>query len=495
METQPSPRPGSMTLTIDPPFALEAEHNAIGLVLAHPVTWTSFARLRPEDFFDPTNALIWSAIAKLRSLDMPAHLPAVFAELAPQFGGYGDDKAKRLNDFLTGCVLSVVTEQSHRETALTLHEMAGKRRLARTMAQFAKRLSTSGMSDSASTIGGDMVRQIQLDQGTDLAMIDAGDIVQKIIDNRYNPVRISSTGWNRLNKALLGGFVENFYYVFTGRPKGLKTTTLISMAYDMIVRDDPIPIDYYCLESTADQVFKKMLARWVSEVWCMQNEPKGFCVTDGIFFERSLCQQPWFWEAMAEARTYFKDRGLRFLPQADMNLDDLASAITSAGVEGRTRGSIVDYAQLIVSPQANKGQINETQHLDRIHRKLAALAVNTPQWIIGAVQRNPTGGVRGGEGAIQSASMVINIHSQEAEHQTPGTATKYEAYFEIPYSRYTPPTNIGNNGKEEEDAKGNIVRNKPPAYRLDNDIGPCLREIPFKDTPEGIDQDLRSLRR
>jgi hypothetical protein len=178
-----------------------------------------------------------------------------------------------------------------------------------------------------------------------------------------------------------------------------------------------------------------------------------------------------------------------------MNLDDLSNSIMAAGVEGRTRGSVVDYAQLIVSHQANKGMINETQHLDRIHRKLAALAVNTPQFIIAAVQRNPTGGVRGGEGAIQSASMVINIHSLEAKEQIPGEAKRYEAFFEIPYSRYTAACNIGDDGGTDEDDKGNIIQRQEPAYWLDADIGPCLREIAFKDTKAGREQDLRSLGR
>lgn len=494
METT-SPRPGSMSLTIDQPFSLEAEQRAIGLVLHWPKTWNAFSRMRPDDFFDDNNALIWAAVVELRAKKLPADLPAVLSQLAPHFGGMQDQRAQHIRDYMTNCVLSVISVTSYQETADLLYGMARKRRLARTVETAARRISTGPVTDTAEDISSDTIRQIQLDQGTNMSMVDSGSIVRNIIKNRHTPMRIAPTGWPRFNRALLGGFVENFYYVFTGRPKGLKTTTMISMVYDMIVRDDPIPIDYYCLESTADQIFKKMLARWVSEVWCKENEPKGLCITDGIFFERSLSQQPWFWEAMEAAETYFTDRGLRFLPQADMNLDDLSSAIIAAGIEGRTRGSVIDYAQLIVSHQANKGAINETQHLDRIHRKLAALAVNTPQFVIAAVQRNPTGGVRGGEGAIQSASMVINIHSQESKYQVPGTATKYDAFLEVPFSRYTPPFNIGDNGEEDEDAKGNTIRREEPAYRLDGDIGPCLREIPFKDTREGREHDLRSLGR
>src|SRR5688500_3459001 len=107
-EPTTSPRPGSMSLTIDQQFSIEAEHNAIGLALSRPGTWPSFSRLTPDDFFDTTNALIWGAILKLRALDMPADLPAVFLELAVHYGGPKEPRSKDLNDFLTGCVLSVV---------------------------------------------------------------------------------------------------------------------------------------------------------------------------------------------------------------------------------------------------------------------------------------------------------------------------------------------------------------------------------------------------
>lgn len=489
METTASPRPGSLTLTIDQVFSIEAEQRAIGLVLHWPITWASFSRLSPEDFFDDTNALIWGAIVELKSRKMPADLPSVFMQLAPHFGGLRDERAQRLNSYMTECTLAVVAVNGYQDTATLLYEMAAKRRFARNLADTARKLSTSLVSDQASQLAGDHIRKIQLDQGSSTAMLDAGDIIQDIIDTRFDPIEITSTGWPRFDKALAGGFVKNFYYILGGRKKGLKTTTLTSLAYNMIVRDDPSPIDYYCLESTAKQVFQKMLARWVSEHWCKENEPKGYCMTDSAFRDRWIIDQPWFGEAMEAALKYFRDRGLRFIPRARMDMNELSSAITSAGIEGRVRGSIVDYAQLIRSPLAAKGMM--TEHLDNVHQTLSELAVNTPQWILAAVQLNQTGGVRGGEGANQAASMVLHVHKVWANKHEPGQPKKYEAWMEMVDTRYTEERNIGDDGEIEETPDGD-VQHPEPAYWLDGDRGPCLRE---KIAPEVMEHDIREVRR
>ena len=490
METT-SPRPGSMSLTIDQPFSIEAEQRAIGLVLHWPKTWNAFAKMRPDDFFDDNNALIWAAIVELRAKKLPADLPAVLSQLAPHFSGMQDQRAQHIRDYMTNCVLSVISVTSYQETAALLYGMARKRRLARTVATAARRISTGPVTDTAENIASETVRQIQLDQGSSDSMIDAGDIVRNILDTRFDPIRISSTGWPRFDAALAGGFVENFYYVIGGRKKGLKTTTLISLVYNMIVRDDPIPIDYYCLEATAQQVFQKLLARWVSEVWCKHNEPRGYCMTDGDFRNRWIKDQKWFGEAMEAALEYFTERGLCFVSPGRMDIHELSSRITSAGIEGRTRGSIVDYAQLIRSKLADKGEM--TAHLDNIHQTLSELAVANPQWILAAVQLNQTGGVRGGEGANQSASMVLHLHKIWANKNEPGAKKKYKAFFEMVDTRYTAEGNIGDSGEEVEDEEtGEVVRMPEPAYWLDGDIGPCLREYP---SPQAVEDDLKSIRR
>ena len=60
-------------------------------------------------------------------------------------------------------------------------------------------------------------------------------------------------------------------------------------------------------------------------------------------------------------------------------------------------------------------------------------------------------------------------------------------------TRYTAEGNIGDSGEEVEDEEtGEMVRMPEPAYWLDGDIGPCLREYP---SPQVVEDDLRSIRR
>ena len=316
METM-SPRPGSMSLTIDQPFSLEAEQRAIGLVLHWPKTWTAFSKMRPGRVFDDNNALIWAAVVELRARKLPADLPAVFSQLAPHFGGMQDQRAQHIRDYMTNCVLSVVAVTSYRETAALLYEMACKRRLARTVANTARRISTSSVTDTASLISSDHIRQIQLDQGTD----DTDDRCRRHHPGHLaHPVRPGPDQRHRLAPVRRGAgrrLRREFLLRHRREEEGPRTTTLISLVYNMIVRDDPIPIDYYCLEATAQQVFQKLLARWVSEVWCKEHDPRGYCMTDGAFRNRWIKDQDWFGKAMEAALAYFQERGLRFVSRTD----------------------------------------------------------------------------------------------------------------------------------------------------------------------------------
>jgi replicative DNA helicase len=461
-----------LTVTIDQQFSYEGEQRAIGLVLLRPVTWEVFGKLTPDDFFDDTNALIWDAITTLKTAKLPCELPSVFLQLSSQLGGTSVPRAVELRNYMTECVKSVVTVTGYQDTAKLLQEMANKRREARCIVNYARRLSTSGPADTASMIAQDMIRQLQVDQGESGSLIDAGDIIQNIYDKRMDAVRVTSTGFPRLDNAWDGGLVESFYYIVAARKKSFKTTLLTSLSYQVMMRDNPEAIDYYCLESTAEQVFQKMLSRWISEVWCVENEPRGFLMNANGFRDRNLIRMPWFGEALMAAKRFFQERGLRFMARPRMNLDDLSSEITSAGLSGAVRGIIVDYAQLVRTPLSVKGMM--TEHLDNVHQTLAELAANNPLWVLSAVQLNQTGGVRGGEGANAAANMVMHMHKVWMNEDSPHQPRKYGAWMEMVDTRYTEEMNVGDDGKPVED--GSDEYNPPPAYHLDGDVGPCLRE-------------------
>ena len=472
-----SPRPGSLTVTIDQQFSYEGEQRAIGLVLLRPKTWDVFGKMTPDDFFDDTNALIWDAITTLKAAKLPCELPSVFLQLSSQLGGTSSPRAIELRGYMTECVKSVVTVTGYEDTAKLLQAMARKRRKARCLVNYGRRLSTSGPADTAEMIGHDLIRQLQVDLGDSGSLIDAGDIVQEIYDERFDPVRITSTGFPRLDTAWDGGLVENFYYIIAARKKSFKTTMLTSMSYQIMMRDNPEAIDYYCLESTAKQVFHKMLSRWICEEWCPEHEgeaPDWFKMNANGFRDRNLIQMPWFGEALMQAKKFFHQRGLRFMARPRMNLDDLSSEITSAGLSGAVRGIIVDYAQLVRTPLSVKGMM--TEHLDNVHQTLAELAANNPLWVLAAVQLNQTGGVRGGEGANAAANMVMHMHKVWMNEDRPHEPRKYGAWMEMVDSRYTEEMNIGDDGKPVEE--GSDEYNPDPAYHLDGSIGPCLREQP-----------------
>jgi replicative DNA helicase len=492
-----TPRPGRLTVHIDQQFELEAEQRAIGLVLTRPNTWEAFAKLTADDFFFDEHALIWDAIEVLRATKQPADLAPVFLQLASQLGGRETPRAIEIKNYLMECVKSVVSVSGFEKTADTLKAMADKRRTAKCLENYARRLSLSGPTDPAGKIAGDLIHQLRVDLGDSGSMIDAGEIVQQIRRKKGKPVRVTSTGFPRLDKAWDGGLVENYYYVLAARKKSFKTTFLTSVAYQVIMRDDPEPIDFYCLESTAEQVFHKILSRWITEVWIPQNEPRFF---DGLkgpeyddnplfrdfwnfkklkinanaFRYRHVTEQPWFDEALARAEAFFLRRGLRFMSRPRMDQDDVVSEITSAGLSGNVRGIIFDYAQLVRPARGSK--FSQTEHLDNVHQTFAELAGNLPLWVLAAVQINQTGGIRGGEGGNLAAHMVMHQH-KVALPQNDGTGVRrYGTYLEMVDTRYTEEINVGDDGQVDEVT--NVLRD-PPAYHLIGETGPYLEEQRF----------------
>ena len=122
-------------------------------------------------------------------------------------------------------------------------------------------------------------------------------------------------------------------------------------------------------------MFQKLLARWVSEVWCKEHEPRGYCMTDGAFRKRWIKDQDWFGEAMEAALAYFQEaRPATSVSRTDGH-HDLLKPDHGGRDEGRRDVQSLT-TRLIRSKLANKGEM--TAHLDNIHQTLSELAVGNP---------------------------------------------------------------------------------------------------------------------
>ncbi len=270
-----------------------------------------------------------------------------------------------------------------------------------------------------------------------------------------------------------GGLVEREYSVLGGRMGSFKTMAATSISFNLIHREVPVPHDYYCLEQTGKQMLYRILARQISEIYFQDNGLEDR-VEASIFRDIRITSQNWFGEALEAAEEWCLRRGLRFLRQPRMDLNDLVSEISSAGLEGHAKGIIVDYVQLVRTPLADKGLT--TAHLDQVHQTLAELCTNNPLWILGLVQMNQTGGVRGGEGAMAAASNVCYLHKVEDVPADPEEPMTYRAWIEVAKNRHSARMNVGGPGGLDPE---NMDKRLPdPAYILDGECGPCLRELP-----------------
>ena len=430
-----------------------------------------FQKLQTGDFFDPVHGSIWGRIRDLKKAGQPCDLTALVMQMGLTLGGMETPEAQNMSVYLTACVTQTISfgPQNYQDTARLLIKQAAKRSYARKLVKSARRLSQSSLTDTAEQLASEHIQDIQRDQHSG-SLVTASQLVREMLDTRFDDVRIDSTGWHRLDRALGGGLAENEYSVFAGRMGGFKTTLATSVSHNLIAGSEPVAHDYYCLEQTAQQIFQKMVARWISEIWFEANGLEDR-VNASIFRDINIRRSDWFGQALEAADEWYRRRGLRFLRRPRMDLQDLVSEISSAGLEGHAKGIIVDYVQLIRTPLAEKGQT--TAHLDHVHQTLAELATNNPLWIVGLAQLNQTGGVRGGDGAIAAASNVCYLHKIEAPPDDPEEPMQYKLWIEVAKNRHNAQIHVGGPGGVDEDGR----RLPEPAYRLDGDCGPCLREL------------------
>lgn len=470
--------PGKFELDLQLPPTAEAERRAIGIALTNRGTWAVLSTIKTDDFQDPVYRSIWGAICDLKNAGVEIDPLTVTMHLATSlYGTTESEPAMELRRVITSCFTSILGDISGYEgVARSLIEMGNKRRFVEECLKSAEKAVTSNLLETTADIANGHIKTVQTGLSAEAELIDASELTGEIMDTRFSDVYIDKTGWQKLDNAMNGGFHRNQFYLFCGRMKSGKTTTATSICYNQIMAEPPVPQVYICLEQTAVEIWKKMLARWISEVYCV--DPKyghetGEFVSANDFNNKRFMQAHWVGEALEAAREFFKSRGLKFVRQPRMKLSDLKTMIAKIGLSGKYQGVWVDYLQLVRGPLADKGM--QVQHLEDVYQTLAELVTNYPIWIAGLCQLNSSGSVRGSEGGDMACSMRWDIHALEVANFVEGQqmAPKIKMWMEMKLSRHTQILDIGGPGGQDED--GNTLPD--PAFELDGERGPCYRPI------------------
>jgi replicative DNA helicase len=269
---------------------------------------------------------------------------------------------------------------------------------------------------------------------------DLGQVGDRALIEIVTPKPCYPTGIECLDHRLMGGLQRGKLYGLAARHKVGKSMFLSTIAYNIIMNEQPCGILDLTLEMGPAERWRRIIARHigVNEARLALAKKRG---------------EPELIERATEANEQLRNRGLSILGRPGCSLDELRTIVARAGMSDRFQGVIVDYLQLLGGKP--RGQ-STAEFLDEAAQALANAARRYGLWIIAAAQLNQEGNVRGSEGLLNACDMCLFLHKVEKDGCVYG-------WLEMRASRYTPAKDIGS-------------AEIPPLY-MDYAVGPHFRQV------------------
>lgn len=427
---------------------IEAEQALLGALMAANQLMPRVHRiLRAHHFADATHGRIYEAIVKTINEGRAANAVTLKGYFANEAGLEAVGGAA----YLAALECNVISLQSAPDYAQCILDLHQRREMLALMDDSRAAILENDWNKPAVQIAAELASDIGQLSSTAAKETTAADLVEQIIQASKRAGTATSTGLNRLDNALVGGFHSGRFYAIAARMKAGKTTMLATIAYNIAIarREGKKRILYLCLEMTDAEIMQRIMARHV-----------GCNALDFILPDRKDRpeMQPRYLKASAELQE--KDFPLRFENNPGMDISALLAKLADAGASGRYDGVFIDYLQLVTGQR--KGE-NEASFHVRVAQSVAEAVKRWPHmWVATAVQLNREDEVRGSDGVRMACDMLLKMCTTEIGGGDDG-ASQIEAWFEMEASRYTPFRDIGSEGR--------------PAYRLNKKIGPFYEEI------------------
>lgn len=271
-------------------------------------------------------------------------------------------------------------------------------------------------------------------------LAEAETIHDSVVEEMGKPVEVYATGIEVLDEITMGGLQAGMFYGIGGRFKAGKSFLLTTISYNLLGQCNHL---YLTLESNAQQLYKRMLARSMG-------------VNANVFLDPNSRRNPGFIERVEASRAQLTGKGFYMQTVPRMDLASLRSTIEQAVVKHGIKGAMVDYMQLV------GGDIGggKALHYEDVAQTLSELTREFGIWIVAAAQINAQGSVRWGEGLLLACDMAMTLH--RCDQESPGI-NESDSWLEMTASRYTPVRNAG--------AEDN------PALVFDAKIGPHFRSL------------------
>ena len=429
--------PSGLDLSLTLPSNLEAEQRLVGAVLVAPEILARIPTVEAADFVDPHCAQVWEIMLTLFRDGVVIDTATIIESLRPTWT-HSPEMKDRLVAFLTGLHNAHISVHSAHHHAVMVRRLAERREAMLIAADFMREAQNMGSLDEGADLRERLIGDLSSMNNRLDGFVTGHRLVQQMVEDLDKPREVDSTGLERLDASLVGGFHRHRFYGFGGRPKAGKSVLLSTISYNMAMAG--IPHAYLALESSPNEIVQSMVARHIR--------------TNRLEFQKPQVS-PWAARELHAHRDFLKGKALHFYGRPRMRLDELVGTIAKLGVRGKVRGVIVDYLQLV---SGKDGRMSNAEHLDNVSQTLAELAKNYDLWIACAFQLNRDGDARGGDGLMMACDMSY------AMHRVPIDGMEDDVWLECLASRYAPWTSIGDENHG--------------AFRLNRKHGPYFEELP-----------------
>lgn len=372
---------------------IEFERALIGTVLMFKGSIHD-ATVEASDFHDPRHEAVWTTLKRMVKDNIPLnamnawdrhrHIPAeerrdIDAVWFLKVSSAGKSRAEV--EYLSKRVSDAATTRRVGQVGLQIAQMAEQGVDASEMVERARKLV-----DDAATIDPADLRSM-------------GETIDETIDRLEEPARFTPTPWDDLNH-LIGGLRPGALYVVGARPGSGKTVLGLQLALHMSNHGS-------VLFSSMEMPRNELNERAIAQVAKVSNRD----------LERRTVS-PIGWERIAKAREHL-NRALFVDDRSLMTPTEIRSAARTVSRKGQLKAIVVDYVQLMSSPEKNGAKRHEI--VADFSRQLKILAKDMDVPVIALSQLNRASEGREGKlpsmadlretGALeQDADVVMLLH-------------------------------------------------------------------------------------
>ncbi len=396
------------------PKSLEAEQALLGSLIMDSSAWDEVSdRLGPNDFFDPSNKIIFNQIHELASNGQAIDIIVLEESLK---SGKFLDRIGGLQ-YLATLAKKVPTSAHILQYADIVKEKSIMRELINISTKTIQNIHQNGEGNIKEVLdkAESEIFGIQTESNNKDGLQKIGPIVNDYIDIVYNKknndeIDYLLTGYSEFDK-LVAGLQKSDLIIIAGRPSMGKTAFAMNIAQDIVFKQQK-KVGFFSLEMSAQSIALRMLSS-LSSV-SQQKIRTGD-------YESSATD------------TKSVTSAIEMMQECDFYIDDTA-AISPMDLRSKARRMkrdcgidmiVVDYLQLMSIPRYSENRVNEiaevTRSLKAIAKELDIPVVALSQLNRGVESRNDKrpflSDLRESGSIEQDADLIIFLYREEVYDQ------------------------------------------------------------------------------